>query len=351
MDRCEHVILGDTLRDQDRVFVVVAVPRHKRDDHVFTKGQFAHIGRWTVCDDFALQNRVTHFDQRTLVDTGVLVRTLELAHTVDINACVTEFQIFCCTDNDTLGIHLVDDPGAMRHDRRARVARHNFFDPGANQWRFGAQSRNRLTLHVRAHQGAVSIVVFEERDERGRNRNQLFRAHVDKINRIGGRQCVVAGFPGADQIVVELAVFIEVRVGLRHGVTHFFGRRHVVNFVSHLTFLHHTIRRFDKAVFVHTGKGRQRVDQTNVWPFRRFNRTHAAIVRWVNVANLKARTFTGQTAWAKRRKATFVRHFGERVGLVHELRQLRRAEEFAYRSSSRFRVDQILRHHRVDFDR
>ena len=42
--------------------------------------------------------------------------------------------------------------------------------------------------------------------------------------------------------------------------------------------------------------------------------------------------------------------FRQRVGLVHELRQLARAEEFAHRSSRRFGVDQVLRHDRVDLD-
>ena len=43
--------------------------------------------------------------------------------------------------------------------------------------------------------------------------------------------------------------------------------------------------------------------------------------------------------------------FRQRVGLVHELRQLRGTEEFANGSSCRLRVDQVLRHDRVDFDR
>ena len=43
--------------------------------------------------------------------------------------------------------------------------------------------------------------------------------------------------------------------------------------------------------------------------------------------------------------------FRQRVGLVHELRQLRRAEEFTHRGRRRFGVDQVLRHHRVDLDR
>ncbi len=43
--------------------------------------------------------------------------------------------------------------------------------------------------------------------------------------------------------------------------------------------------------------------------------------------------------------------FRQRVGLVHELRQLRGAEEFTHRSHNRFRVDQVMRHDRIDIDR
>ncbi len=70
----------------------------------------------------------------------------------------------------------------------------------------------------------------------------------------------------------------------------------------------------------------------------------------VDVAYLKTGTFAGQTAWPKRRKTTLVRHFGQWVGLVHELRQLARAEEFAHSRGRGFRVDQVLWHHCVDFD-
>ena len=133
-------------------------------------------------------------------------------------------------------------------------------------------------------------------------------------------------------------------------MTHFLGRGHVADFVSHLTINHLPVGRFDKAVLVHAGKRGQRVDQTNVRAFRRLNWAHPAVVRWMHVADLKASTFTCQTTRSKRGKTAFVRHFGQRVCLVNELRELRRAKEFTHRSSSRFRVNQVLRHHRVDFD-
>ena len=43
--------------------------------------------------------------------------------------------------------------------------------------------------------------------------------------------------------------------------------------------------------------------------------------------------------------------FGKRIGLVHELRQLRGAEEFAHRGSRRLGVDQVMRHDGVDINR
>ena len=43
-------------------------------------------------------------------------------------------------------------------------------------------------------------------------------------------------------------------------------------------------------------------------------------------------------------------NFGKRIGLVHKLRQLARAEEFTNSRSRRFRIDQVLRHDRVDFN-
>ena len=95
----------------------------------------------------------------------------------------------------------------------------------------------------------------------------------------------------------------------------------------------------------------ERVDETNVWSLRRFNRTHTTIVGRVNVANLKTRALTGQTTRAKRRETTLVRDLGERVCLVHELRQLGRAEELTDRSHNRLRIDEIVRHDRIDINR
>ena len=44
-----------------------------------------------------------------------------------------------------------------------------------------------------------------------------------------------------------------------------------------------------------------------------------------------------------------MRDLGERVGLIHELRELRRSEEFADRGHYRLRIHQVVRHGRRHF--
>ena len=74
-------------------------------------------------------------------------------------------------------------------------------------------------------------------------------------------------------------------------------------------------------------------------------------MRRVHVAHFEAGALARQTARSKRRHAALVGDFRQRVRLVHELRELRRAEELAHRGRHRLRVDQVVRHDRVDIDR
>src|SRR6266540_6372202 len=49
---------------------------------------------------------------------------------------------------------------------------------------------------------------------------------------------------------------------------------------------------FDETKLVDAGKTRQARNQSDVWTFRRLNRTNAAIVSRVNVTNFKSRALT-----------------------------------------------------------
>ena len=53
VNRGEAIVLDHAFADQDRVFVVVAFPRHERDEHVLAERQLALIRRRTVGEDLA----------------------------------------------------------------------------------------------------------------------------------------------------------------------------------------------------------------------------------------------------------------------------------------------------------
>ena len=136
------------------------------------------------------------------------------------------------------------------------------------------------------------------------------------------RQAVVAGVAGNDQIVGELALVVELGVGLGDVVLGLFHGRQIDHVVGDLAVHDLAVRRLDEAVLVDAGEGRERVDQADVRAFRRLDRADAAIVGRMHVADFEAGTLTGQTARPERRETTLVRDLGERVGLVHELAEL-----------------------------
>ena len=64
----------------------------------------------------------------------------------------------------------------------------------------------------------------------------------------------------------------------------------------------------------------------------------------MHVANLEPGALAREAPWAERRHAALVGHLGQRIVLVHELRELRGSEEFLHRGRHRLRVDHLLRH-------
>ena len=214
MDRREHVILDDTLRDQDRVFKVVAIPRHECDEHVPAKRKFAEVGRRTVCNNVALRNSIAHFDDRTLVDAAILIRPAELGETIDVHTRLRAFKVFRCADHDTERVNLLYHTCPAGDDGGAAVTRNNRLHAGANERGLGMNQWNGLTLHVRTHEGAVCVIVFEERNERGSNRHNLLRGDVHVLDVIFRNHGCFAGNTRVDEFVLEFALFVHRCVGL-----------------------------------------------------------------------------------------------------------------------------------------
>src|SRR6476620_2112879 len=218
VDRGEDVVLHDPLGEQDRVFEVVAVPRHERDQHVAAEREFAEIGRGTVGDDVALPDDVADLHQRTLVDAGRLVGALVLHQPVDIDARLGGIEIFGGADYDAGGVDLVDHAGTAGGDRSTGVTRDHAFHAGTDERRLGTNQRHRLALHVRAHQRAVGVVVLEKRNQRRGDGDELLRRHVHVVDLVRRHRQHFAGVAADDEVFREAALGVERHVGLRDAV-------------------------------------------------------------------------------------------------------------------------------------
>jgi len=338
------VFLHHTLGDQDRVFEVVAIPRHERDQHVLAQRQFANVGGRAIGQHIATLHPITHVHQRPLVDAGVLVGTGVLDQRIDINARVVVVNLrFIGTHHNTTGIDLIDHAAAQGVYGNAGVARHRALDAGTDQRLLRAQRRHGLALHVRAHQCAVGVIVLQKRNQCGCHRHRLHRRHVHVID--FGRR-LEQGFTlvtTGHEVGGEPTLGIELGIGLGNDKILLFDRRQEVNGLGDLVLHHFAVRRLQEAVLVGAGIHCQRVDKANVRAFRRFDGAYTAVMGRMHVAHFETSTLAGQAARPKRRYAALVGDFRQRVVLIHELRQLRGPEELLHRGGNRLGVDQLLR--------
>ena len=184
--------------------------------------------------------------------------------------------------------------------------------------------------------------------QRGGDRHHLVRRDVHELDHLGRDQLEVAVQARRDQVLAELTLLVEVGRRLGDVLAFLFERRVPAELVGDLAVLDLAVRRLDEAVLVDAGVGRERRDEADVRTFRRLDRADAAVVRGVNVAHFEARALAGETARPEGREAALVRDLGERVRLVHELRELRRPEVLLHHRRDRLGVDEVVRHQRVD---
>ena len=143
MNRGVAVFSNHTLRDEDGVFEVVAIPGHECHQHVLAQSQFAQVRGCAISDNVTLGEFVTAFDDGALVDVGVLVGALVFDQVVNINADFTclGFRVID-THHNARGIDVVDHATAKRCNHRTRVDRSHPFDASADK---GLSGRNTGT--------------------------------------------------------------------------------------------------------------------------------------------------------------------------------------------------------------
>ena len=141
---------------------------------------------------------------------------------------------------------------------------------------------------------------------------------------------------------------VELRVGLRDHLVFLVEGRQIDDTIGDAIVFDLAVRRLDKAVLVDARVGRERRDKTDIGTLGRFNRAYAPVVGRMHVADFETGALAGQAARPKRGQPALVGDFAQRIGLIHELRQLRRAEELLDYRRSRLVVHQLLRHQGLD---
>ena len=118
-----------------------------------------HPGRWRRCRPPRHPDAsISHADDRTLVDVGVLDSTLVLMR---LMSTLTPWPVSASWHRIDAGGDVVDHAAtARRHDGAGIDGRHalDARAPAA----FGAQHGHGLARHVRRHQRAVGVVVLQE---------------------------------------------------------------------------------------------------------------------------------------------------------------------------------------------
>ena len=366
VDGRQQVLGHQALGHDDTVLVVEAFPRHVGHSEVLTQCELAVIGRGAVGQRLTLLNGVADAHERAVVDAGGLVGALVLGQVILVHAAGM-------LDDNLGGVGKDDLAGVLGQGDLARVQGGATLHAGTDIGSGGVNQRHGLTLHVGAHERTLSVVVLEERDQRGCDGEHLARRDVhvvDVLDRhVGGSAegaVEVAGTGdhgmrtddlalgiGRDELV---GLGIERRVGRRDNVLLFLVSGHPVDLVGGNAVLDAAERGLDEAILVDAGVEGKRADQADVGAFGGLDRAHTAVVRVVNVADGRrhvgaaagARLVAGKTARAECGQTALVGQTGQRVRLVHELRELRGTEELLDGGHDRADVDERLRGNLVD---
>ena len=176
MERRIYVIAYQLFVKKYRVLVVIAFPGHEADKGVLTEGNLTAGGCGTVSDNLLCLNLFAKRNDRSLIDAGTLVGSLELNERVGILCAVLG------GDDDLVSVNEVNRTCALCENYDTGIASSLIFHTGSYDRRLSNHKRNCLLLHVRTHERTGVIVVFKEGDHRGCNGYNHLRRNVDQVN-------------------------------------------------------------------------------------------------------------------------------------------------------------------------
>ena len=190
MNRGVDILLDHAFRDHDGILEIISVPRHEGDEHIATQSEFAVFRIRTVCKNITNLDHLPLLDDRMLVDTCAAVGAHELAEVIDTNSVfriildlLLSFGKFAILGNDdSLGIDRGNFAVGFGNHHRTGISGNPALHTGADNGRLGDEQRYSLALHVGSHQGAIRVIMLEERNQTGSNRDQLLRRNIHVLN-------------------------------------------------------------------------------------------------------------------------------------------------------------------------
>ena len=268
MDGGVHIVHHEALVEQYGVLIVVAFPGGEAHEHVLAQADLALRRGGAVRDDVAFLHALAHLHDGPLVEAGALVGAGEFDKLVILALAAI------VADGDIIRAHALDHAVALGKDHDAGVHGAAVLDAGGNDGLLGGHQRYGLTLHVRAHQSAVGVVVLQERDHGGGDGDHHARRHVHVIHAVAVDLDDLVAVAAGDTAVEQAALLVQ-RLG-RHGhdVLILLVGGHVHHFPGDDAGLlvDAAIGRDQEAVLVHAGIGAQVVDQADVGTFGGLNK-------------------------------------------------------------------------------
>ncbi len=138
------------------------------------------------------------------------------------------------SDDDVVARDRVNHAVGRGQGKLARVARGALLHASADQRRGRHEQGHRLALHVRAHEGAVGVVVLQERDQRARHRHGLLGRDVHVVDLFGAYRQEALTVSCRDQLVAQRAVVVQPDVGLGNDEAVLFVGGQVADLVGHV---------------------------------------------------------------------------------------------------------------------
>src|SRR5699024_10129200 len=241
----------------DRILVVVAFPWHKRHEQVTTQRHFAIVGTWAIGKHLACLNTVAHVDQRSLVVVRALVGALKLAQHVGIT------NTFIIHDGDEVSVDVFNNAGLRGDDHIAGIVCSAQLHTGTNIRCFAANQWNSLLLHVRTHQGTVSIVMLQERNHGRTNRNHLTWRHVNVVDAISvGHADIAVLEVKIDTVADDVSDNFMLKLSIQDVVIENIISSQATNLVDNPSLFNHTERTLDETESNHARTRRKGTDKT-----------------------------------------------------------------------------------------